>query len=237
MIISTKQQLVYSSCVCLVSPTVPSAPALDSTPTVTATTITISGSVEDDGSVVSGFVVHWQRATCPDYGSTTVTLSSLTGYTLTGLEDGNTYNITVAATNTAGSGPVSNAVITMTTETGKAQSLSPWLVGLFDHFTLCPAPSGAPASLTLGPVTANSVTLQWGAVPCLHRNGEITGYTVIARNSDGIAERSANINAAARQAVISGLTPSTQYTLSLAAVNGAGVGPFTTVSLETPGEI
>ena len=43
---------------CLISPTVPSAPALDSTPTVTATTITISGGVPDDGSVVSGFVVH-----------------------------------------------------------------------------------------------------------------------------------------------------------------------------------
>ena len=54
-----------------------------------------------------------------------MTLSSLTGYTLTGLEEGNTYNITVAASNTAGSGPVSNAVITMTTETGKAQSISP----------------------------------------------------------------------------------------------------------------
>ena len=126
MIKSTRKQLVYLSCVCLVSPTVPSAPSLASTPTVTATTITISGSVTDDGSVVTGFVVTWQRYTCPDYGSITVTLSSLTGYTLTGLEEGNTYNITVAATNTAGSGPVSNAVITMTTETGKAQSLSPW---------------------------------------------------------------------------------------------------------------
>ena len=125
MIISTKQQLVYPSCVCLVSPTVPSAPSLASTPTVTATTITISGSVPDDGSVVTGFVVTWQRYTCPDYGSITVTLSSLTGYTLTGLEEGHTYNITVAATNTAGSGPVSNAVITMTTETGKALSISP----------------------------------------------------------------------------------------------------------------
>ena len=239
MMISTRKQPVYLSCVCLVSPTVPPAPSLASTPTVTATTITISGSVPDDGSVVTGFVVTWQRDVsvgCSDNGSITET-GRFTSYTLTGLEPGDRYNITVAASNTAGSGPLSNAVTAMTTEIGKTQSISPWLVGWFDHFTLCPAPSGAPASLTLGPVTANSVTLQWGAVPCLHRNGEITSYTVIARNSDGIAERIANINAAARQAVISGLTPSTQYTLSLAAVNGAGVGPFTTVPLETPGEI
>ena len=234
MMISTRKQPVYLCCVYLVSPTVPSAPSLASKPTVTATTITTSGSVPDDGSVMTGFVITWQRDMSVDVDNGSITeTGSFTSYTLTGLEPGNRYNITVAASNTAGSGPVSNAVTAMTTETGKAQSLSPWLVGWFDHFTLCPAPSGAPASLTLGPVTANSVTLQWGAVPCLHRNGEITSYTVIARNSDGIEEQNTNINAAARQAVISGLTPSTQYTLSLDAVNGAGIGPFTTVPLET----
>ena len=105
--------------------TVPSAPVLDSTLTVTTDTITISGSVPS-GSEVTGYVVQWQRDTshvCPDLsddGSITVTSSSFTGHTITGLEPGNRYTITVTASNGAGSGPVSNAVTAMTTATGKA---------------------------------------------------------------------------------------------------------------------
>ena len=108
--------------------TVPSAPVLDLTLTVTLTTITISGSVPN-GSVLTGYVVQWQRNTsivCPglsdetDDGSITETSSSFTGHTVTGLEPGNRYTITVTFSNGAGSGPVSNAVTAMTTATGKA---------------------------------------------------------------------------------------------------------------------
>ncbi|CAI8015206.1 hypothetical protein GBAR_LOCUS9452, partial [Geodia barretti] len=87
---------------------VPSAPVLDSTPTVTTTTITISGSVPS-GSVVTRYVVQWQRDTsivCPDLNdigsSITVTSSNFTGRTITGLEPGNRYTITVIVSNGAG---------------------------------------------------------------------------------------------------------------------------------------
>ena len=88
----------------------------------------------------------------------------------------------------------------------------------------------------MGTLTANSVTLQWGEVACLERNGEITSYTVTAANSDGVVKGAARVNIDARQATISGLTPSTQYTVSVAAVNGAGTGPAITLPVETPGE-
>ena len=92
---------------------VPSAPYIDSTPTVTATTVTITGSVPSD-SVVTGFSVQWQRDTSrgcsnEDEGSI-VTTGSFTSYTITGLEEGNRYTITVTLYNDAGSGPVKNSV-------------------------------------------------------------------------------------------------------------------------------
>ena len=61
-------------------------------------------------------------------------------------------------------------------------------------------------------------------------------YTVTAINSDGMEEGTASVNVDARQGTISGLTPSTQYTVLAAAVNGAGTGPTTTLTVETPGE-
>ena len=116
----------FPLCSVFVPTTVPSAPVLDSTPTVTTDSITISGSVPS-GSVVTGYVVQWQRDTslvCPDLrddGSIPVASSSFTGHTVTELEPGNRYTITVTVSNGAGSGPVSDGVTAMTTVTdGKA---------------------------------------------------------------------------------------------------------------------
>ena len=114
----------FPLCAVFFSTTVPSAPVLDSPPTVTTTTITISSSVPS-GSVVTGYVVYWQRDTsfvCPDLsddGSIAETSSSFTGHTITELEPGNRYTMIVTVSNGAGSGPVSTAVTAMTTATGK----------------------------------------------------------------------------------------------------------------------
>ena len=221
------------------STTVPSAPLLDSTPTVTTTTVTISGSVPS-GSVVTGYVVQWQRDTslvCPglrDDGSITVTSSSFTGHAITGLEPGNMYTITVTFSSGAGSSEVSNPVTAMTTATGKAYCIIPSSSLML--VLLSTAPTGPPASITLVTVTPNSATVQWGEVTCPQRNGEITDYTVTATKSGGMVEGTASVDVDARQATISGLTPFTQYTVSVAAVNSAGTGPTTTLPVETPGE-
>ena len=70
---------------------------------------------------------------------------------------------------------------------------------------------------------------------CLDRNGEITGYrTRAVRN--GVVEETANVGGSARQATISGLSPSTWYTVQVAAVNGAGTGPYSGVYVRTNGE-
>ena len=99
---------------------------------------------------------------------------------------------------------------------------------------LSTVPSAGPASVSAGTVTTNSITVQWEEVPCLHHNGEITGYTLVARIvTMDITEF---VNGDARSATVSGLEPSTQYTVLVAAVNGAGTGPATSIMVETGGE-
>ena len=111
----------------LCSLSVPSAPVLDDPTIVTATTIAITGGVSS-GSVVTGFVVEWQRDTsvgCSDVNQNTISLiGAFTSYTIMGLEPGNRYTITVTVSNSAGTAPVSSPVTEMTQETGEREYLT-----------------------------------------------------------------------------------------------------------------
>ena len=221
----------------LCSLSVPSAPVLDDPPSVTATSITITGSVSS-GSVVTGFVVEWQRDTsvgCSDVNERTISESGdFTIYTITGLEPGNRYTITVTVSNSAGTAPVSNTVTAMTLEAGErvpdTHSSS--------HGLCCPPqlPLELLMELVQVSVTVNSITVQWGEVPCLHRNGEITGYIVEVTLS-GMVVATENVDGgSARRGTVSGLTPSTDYTVTVAAVNNVGTGPFSgDISMTTAG--
>ena len=88
----------------LCSLSVPSAAVLDDPTIVTTTTITITGSVPS--SVVTRFVVEWQRDTsvgCSDVNQGTISVNrAFTSYTVTGLEPGDRYTITVTVFNSAG---------------------------------------------------------------------------------------------------------------------------------------
>ena len=73
------------------------------------------------------------------------------------------------------------------------------------------APTGAPDGVSEVSVTVNSITVQWGEVPCIHHNGEITGYTVEVTLS-GMVVATENVNdGSARRGTVSGLNPSTDY--------------------------
>ena len=65
---------------------------------------------------------------------------------------------------------------------------------------------------------------------CLDRNGAITGYVARAL-SNGREEGNASVGGDDREATISGLTPSTQYIVQVAAVNSAGTGPYSPIAL------
>ena len=221
----------------LCSLSVPSAAVLDDPTTVTATTIRITGSVP--GSVVTGFVVEWQRVTvgCSDVNERTISVNApFTSYTITGLEPGNRYTIRVTVSNSAGTAPVSNTVTAMTLEAGERERV-PDTHSFKSWFVLSStAPTGAPDGVSEVSVTANSIIVQWGEVPCMDRNGEITGYIVEVTRS-GMVVATENVNGgSARIGTVSGLTPSTDYTVTVAAVNSVGTGPFSgDISMTTAG--
>ena len=82
-----------------------------------------------------------------------------------------------------------------------------------------------------------TITVQWGPVNCVLRNGEITGYS--AQYGEMGSESTQNMrvsgNSSGGMATISGLSPATMYTVVVAAENSAGTGDYSDpVTFETP---
>ena len=87
-----------------------------------------------------------------------------------------------------------------------------------------PAPSAAPTSLRVSALTSSSITVQWGAVNCIHRNGDITGYSV-RHGVVGSAHRQTR-SFPGNEATISSLMPSTTYSIEVAAENFINIGQY-----------
>ena len=97
---------------------VPSKPSNIVLSYVTAISISISWRIPSD-SVVENYELIFEKDTsseCPnvDEGNITITNTS-TSYTITGLEDGSNYTITVTASNAAGNA-ISDSITVMTSE-------------------------------------------------------------------------------------------------------------------------
>ena len=86
---------------------------------------------------------------------------------------------------------------------------------------MTPAPSAVPTNVNVSEVTYSNITVQWGTVPCIHRNGDITGYIVRYWSQTPSVS-----GGSVTETTISNLTPSTTYNIRVAAVNNAGTGPF-----------
>ena len=95
------------------------------------------------------------------------------------------------------------------------------------------APSAPPTSVSVSEVTSSSITVQWGPVDCIHRNGDITGYSV----RYGSENMSVSGDSSGGMYVISGLMPSTTYSIQVAAQTSAGPGTYSTppFTVETDG--
>ena len=83
-----------------------------------------------------------------------------------------------------------------------------------------------------------SIISQWGRVPCINRNSNITGYTV-RYSTDGGSTVSVSVSGTGqseRTYTATLLAPSTNYSIQVAAVTSTGAtGPFSiTVNETTP---
>ena len=102
-------------------------------------------------------------------------------------------------------------------------------------------PSAAPTSVSVSEVTSSNITVQWGAVDCIHHNGDITGYSVrYGVQGSGEGDRTVELasgDSSGGMYQISGLSAATVYTIEVAAVNNAGTGvsstPIITVEIPT----
>lgn len=98
-------------------------------------------------------------------------------------------------------------------------------------FRLLPtAPSGPPLNV-MAQTTSRSVTFTWDLIPCIERNGQITGYSVSIWNST--TSNSTRVTENHYSTDNLQLLPFTEYHFSVAGVNSAGIGVSSNVTTKT----
>ena len=98
------------------------------------------------------------------------------------------------------------------------------------------APSAAPSSVKVhvSNGTSTTITVQWEMVPCIHRNGEITGYSVRYGVQGRITQTMSVSGADTTEITISNLMSSTNYSIEMAAMTRTGTGPYSDpITVET----
>ena len=86
--------------------------------------------------------------------------------------------------------------------------------------------------VTIVDITSANITIAWDAVSCIERNSMITGYVVYYTQTSTSGNDSvmvAGTGDTGGRVTINGLTPSTLYSIQVAAVNNNGnVGELST---------
>ena len=79
-------------------------------------------------------------------------------------------------------------------------------------------------------MTSSSITVQWGPVDCIHRNGDITGYSVqYGEVGERAVDEIVSGDFSGGMYTISGLTPFATYSFQVAAETSVGPGPYSDI--------
>jgi hypothetical protein len=161
----------------------------------------------DGGATITNYTVEYT----PAGGSAATVTATASPYTLTGLTNGTSYSIRVAANNAVGRGEYTTAI-----------ARTPQI-----------AVPGAPTGLTAtGGSESGRLVLDWIA-PSVAGGSAITGYTVEYTPSGGSPQ---TVDTGSTNTVynLDGLTNGTSYSLMVRAVNAGGAGNYSEAASSTP---
>ena len=107
--------------------------------------------------------------------------------------------------------------------------------GILHNFFGSTAPSAPPTPINASIVIPNGFTVQWGAVDCIDRNGDITGYSVRygVQGSGNTQTRDVSGGDMMTTTIVD-LMPDTSYVVEVAGVNANGVGEYDSIIVTTP---
>jgi hypothetical protein len=184
--------------------TVPGAPSfVSATPGNGNATVFWNPPADNGGSAITGYTISVGGQTVQTVGP------SATFATVTGLTNGTPVTIGVAATNSAGTGPV--ALSNSVTPTATA-----------------PAAPAAPTAQ----IGDKQVTLTWAAPD--DGGSAITGYDISVSPAPAQQSSPIHVGSSLTTATVTGLTNNTTYTFRVRAVNGVGNGGYSPSVAATP---
>ena len=104
---------------------------------------------------------------------------------------------------------------------------------VFRVISPCTAPTAPPADINSYDVVPKSFSIRWEMVPCIHRNGDITGYSVQIEGN-GTMETRPVTGANVLMTSFTGLLADTHYTVAVAGENSISVGVYGYITVTTP---
>ncbi len=201
--------------------TVPSAPSgAAAVPRNFSADVTFTGSVNNGGSAITGYVVVSNPAGGVDLNGGTTGLQ----HRVVGLVNGTPYTFTVVAQNAMGSSPASSPTSAVTPGCSNVVSTNVFCDGLESNDTTnwsaALTPPSAPVSAAAVAGTGQaSVTF---LAPLDSGGSPISGYTVTSDPAGGV---DSNAGTPGLAHIVTGLTAGTPYTFTVRAANASGQGP------------
>eukprot|EP00731_Ephydatia_muelleri_P019059 Em0011g1099a len=171
---------------------------------VTSTSITVMWSQPGGQIGITYTLSYTYQGPCAGAGGGgNVSIGHATQYTITGLQEFSAYILTITASIGVGSSPPASVLVN----------------------TSLAAPSAPPNNLTEATKTSSSVTISWGEVPCQDQNSVIVEYSVLyGAVTSGVG---GTVATPGRTLTVNGLSPYTNYSIEVSAVNSDGtVRPY-----------